>query len=76
MYKLKFLFKKKKKLHINPNQNSTKAIREICDGKFKKYNTKKLNKKTINLNQSYKKEQKSSEREREYSQFLCGKNMD
>ena len=41
--------------------------------KFKKYNTKKLNKKTINLNQSYKKEQKSRERKREYSQFLCGK---
>ena len=44
--------------------------------KFKKYNTKKLNKKTINLIQSYKKEQKSSKRERErkstYS-FLCGK---
>ena len=52
----------KKKLHINPNLNSTKAIRVICDGKFKKYNTKKLNKKT---NQSYKKEQKSRERERE-----------
>ena len=63
MYKLKFLFKKK--LHINPNQNSTKAIRVICDGKFKKYNTKKLNKNSINLNQSYKKEQKSKERERE-----------
>ena len=56
---------KKKKLHINPNQNSTKAIRVICDRKFKKYNTKKLNKKTINLNYSYKKEQKSRERERE-----------
>ena len=37
----------------------------ICDGKFKKYNTKKLNIKTINLNSSYKKEQKSRERERE-----------
>ena len=37
---------------------------------------KKLNKKTINLNQSYKKEQKLREREREYSQFLCRKNMD
>ena len=48
--------------------------------KFKKYNTKKLNKKTINLNQSYKKEQKSSKRERERAReresiysFLCGK---
>ena len=30
----------KKKLYINPNQNSTKVIRVICDGKFKKYNTK------------------------------------
>ena len=43
---------------------------------FKKYNTKKLNKKTINLNQSYKKKQKSSKRESErestYS-FLYGK---
>ena len=47
----------------------------ICDRKFKKYNTKKLNKKTINLNYNYKKQQKSSERERERenSQFLCGK---
>ena len=55
-------------------------MRVICDGKFKKYITKKLNKKTINLNQCYKKEQKmrerEREREREYSQFLCGKNMD
>ena len=51
MYKLKFLFLFfKKNLHINPNQNSTKAIRVICDGKFKKYNTKKLNKNSINLN--------------------------
>ena len=62
MYKLKFLFKKKN-LHNNPKKNSTKAIKVICDGKFKKYNTKKLNKKTINLNQSYKKEQKSRERQ-------------
>ena len=45
-------------------------------GNLKNANTKKLNKKTINLNQSYKKEQKSREREREYSQFICGKNMD
>ena len=69
------LKKKKKKLRINLNQNSTKDIRVICDGKFKKYNTKKLNKKTINLNYSYKKELKSREREREreYSQFLCEK---
>ena len=37
----------------------------VCDGKFKKYNPKKLNKKTINLNYSYKKELKSRERERE-----------
>ena len=48
-YKLKFLFFLKKKLHNNPNQNSTKVTRVICDMKFKKYNTKKLNKKTINL---------------------------
>ena len=76
MYKLKFLLKKKK-LHNNPNQNSTKAIKVICDGKFKKYNTKKLNIKTINLNSSYKKEQKSRERERErVLTFLYGKNMD
>ena len=35
MYELKFLFKKKKKkLHINPNQNSTKAIIVIFYGKF------------------------------------------
>ena len=68
-YKLKFQLKKKK-LHINPNQNSTKAIRVICDRKFKKYNTKKLNKKTINLNYSYKKEQKSREREREREREL------
>ena len=69
MYKLKFLFKKE--LHINPNQNSTKAIRVIRDGKFKNYNTKKLNKKTINQNQSYKKEQKSRERERESTHSFC-----
>ena len=34
---------------------------------------------TINLNQSYKEEQKSTKRkgrEREYSQFVCWKNMD
>ena len=62
MYKLKFLFLKK--LHIKANQNSTKTKRVICDEKFKKYNTKKLNKNSINLNQSYKKEQKSRERER------------
>ena len=42
---------------------------------FKKYNTKKLNKKTINLNQSYKKEQKSSKREREYLQFFVWKKI-
>ena len=32
---------------------------------------KKLNKKTINLNQSYKKEQKSRERERESTHNFC-----
>ena len=51
MYKLKFLFEKE--LHINPNQNSTKAIRVICDDNFFFFflnNTKKLNKKIINLN--------------------------
>ena len=32
-----------------------------------------LKKKTINLNQRYKKEQKSREREREYSQFCVRK---
>ena len=47
MYKLKFLFKKE--LHTNPNQNSTKAIRVICDGKFKKYNTKKKNQPKLEL---------------------------
>ena len=35
-----------------------------------KNTTKKLNKKTINLNQSYKKEQKSRERERERERVL------
>ena len=56
----------------------------ICDMKFKKYNTKKLNKKTINLIQSYKKEQKSSKRERERARerervltvFCVEKNME
>ena len=53
-------------------------MREICDGKFKKYNTKKLNKKTINLNQSYKKNKKQErERERESTYSFCvEKNMD
>ena len=46
-------------------------MRVICDGKFKKYNTKKLNKKTINLNQCYKKEQKMRERERESTHSFC-----
>ena len=63
LHKLKFLFKKE--LHINPNQNSTKAIRVICDGKFKNYITKKKKKNTINLNYRYKKDQISRERERE-----------
>ena len=77
-------------LSINPNQNSTKAIKgsektlrwEILENKIPKHIFNILKKKFINLSQSYKKEQKSPkrererEREREYSQFFCGKNMD
>ena len=61
---------------IYPNQVLTqikiqpklqKRERRLCDVKFKKYNTKTYikKKKTINLNQSCKKEQKSTKRERE-----------
>ena len=74
---------------IYPNQVLTqikiqpklqKRERRLCDVKFKKYNTKTYikKKKTVNLNQSCKKEQKSTkrEREREHSQFFRRKNMD
>ena len=60
-------------LSINPNQNSTKAIKgsektlrwEILENKIPKHIFNILKKKFINLSQSYKKEQKSPKRERE-----------
>ena len=49
---------------------------KIKKKKKPKHILKKKQKRTIDLNQRYKKEQKSTKRERKYSQFCGGKNMD